>query len=35
MRVVEVFGRSLGCLSHDPLYAGVELKRLCPAGRGG
>ena len=28
--IAEFFGRRLGCLSHSPLYAGVELKRLCP-----
>lgn len=28
--IAEFFGRRLGCLSHNPLYAGVELKRLCP-----
>lgn len=27
--VVELFGRRLGCRSYSPLYAGVELKRLC------
>jgi streptogramin lyase len=29
-RIAEFFGRRLGCRSHSPLYAGVELKRLCP-----
>jgi len=29
-RIAEFFGRRLGCRSHTPLYAGVELKRLCP-----
>jgi ABC-type oligopeptide transport system substrate-binding subunit len=33
--VAEFFGRRLGCRSYSPLYAGVELKRLCPAGGGG
>ena len=28
-RIAEFFGRRLGCRSHSPLYAGVELKRLC------
>ena len=28
--IAEFFGRRLGCRSHSPLYAGVELKRLCP-----
>ena len=27
--IVELFGRRLGCRSYSPLYAGVELKRLC------
>ena len=29
--VGEFFGRRLGCRSYSPLYAGVELKRLCPS----
>jgi DNA-binding SARP family transcriptional activator/streptogramin lyase len=29
-RIAEFFGRRLGCRSYSPLYAGVELKRLCP-----
>jgi hypothetical protein len=28
--IAEFFGRRLGCRSHSPLYAGMELKRLCP-----
>jgi hypothetical protein len=31
--IAEFFGRRLGCRSHSPLYAGVELKRLCPVAR--
>jgi hypothetical protein len=34
-RIVEFFGRRVGCRSYSPLYAGVELKRLCPLGGGG
>ena len=34
-RVAEFFGRRLACRSYSPLYAGVELKRLCPAARRG
>jgi len=34
-RVAEFFGRRLGCRSYSPLYAGVELKRLCPVAGGG
>jgi DNA-binding SARP family transcriptional activator len=30
----ELFGRRVSCRSYSPLYAGVELKRLCPAGGG-
>jgi DNA-binding SARP family transcriptional activator/streptogramin lyase len=33
-RLAEFFGRRLGCRSYNPLYAGVELKRLCPVGGG-
>jgi DNA-binding SARP family transcriptional activator/streptogramin lyase len=33
-RIAEFFGRRLGCRSYSPLYAGVELKRLCPVGDG-
>jgi DNA-binding SARP family transcriptional activator/streptogramin lyase len=33
-RVAEFFGRRLGCRSYSPLYAGVELKRLCPVAAG-
>jgi DNA-binding SARP family transcriptional activator/streptogramin lyase len=29
-RIAELFGRRVGCRSYGPLYAGVELKRLCP-----
>jgi hypothetical protein len=29
--VGEFFGRRFGCRSYSPLYAGVELKRLCPS----
>lgn len=32
--VGELFGRRVGCRSYSPLYAGVELKRLCPVGSG-
>lgn len=32
-RIAEFFGRRLGCRSYSPLYAGVELKRLCPLAR--
>jgi DNA-binding SARP family transcriptional activator len=28
--IAEFFGGRLGCRSHSPLYAGVELKQLCP-----
>jgi hypothetical protein len=28
--VGELFGRRLGCWSYNPLYAGVDLKKLCP-----
>ena len=33
-RIAELFGPGLGCRSYGPLYAGVELKRLCPVGAG-
>jgi len=33
-RIAELFGR-VGCRSYGPLYAGVELKRLCAVGGGG
>jgi hypothetical protein len=29
----ELFGRRVSCLSYSPLYAGVELTRLCPTAR--
>jgi DNA-binding SARP family transcriptional activator/streptogramin lyase len=35
LRVTELFGRHMGCLSYSALYAGVELERLCPAAGGG
>jgi DNA-binding SARP family transcriptional activator/streptogramin lyase len=31
-RIAELFGRRVGCRSYGPLYAGVELKRLCAVG---
>ncbi len=31
-RIGEFFGRRFGCRSYGPLYAGVELKRLCAVG---
>jgi ABC-type transport system substrate-binding protein len=33
-RIAEFFGPRLGCRSYSPLYAGVDLKRLCPVGPG-
>jgi hypothetical protein len=31
-RTTEFLGHRVGCPSYSPLYAGVELKRLCPVG---
>jgi DNA-binding SARP family transcriptional activator/streptogramin lyase len=33
--VAELFARRLGCTEYTPLYAGVDLKRLCVARRAG
>ncbi len=32
--ILELFGRRVGCRSYSPLYAGVQLKRLCPVAGG-
>ena len=34
-RIAEFFGRRFGCRSYSPLYAGVDLERLCPVEGGG